>query len=116
MDPATQVYRDAVLYFKANLTSDARKISLVESTIKLQDIRDLLKKTDDENTAYRRWPKLRSRLHGAASVLQYYSKVFDSLAQHHPEYVALAWGAFRLVLTVGAAQPLRSTRLFFEMP
>jgi hypothetical protein len=30
----------------------------------------------------------------------YYGKVFDTLAQHHPEYVALAWGAVKLVLMV----------------
>ncbi|KAH3997541.1 hypothetical protein HBI13_109690 [Parastagonospora nodorum] len=28
----------------------------------------------------------------------YYGKVFDALAQHHPEYVALAWGAVKFVL------------------
>lgn len=32
--------------------------------------------------------------------VMYYSKVFDALAQHHPEYVALAWGAVKLVLMV----------------
>jgi len=30
----------------------------------------------------------------------YYGKVLDMLAQHHPEYVALAWGTVKLVLTV----------------
>ena len=32
--------------------------------------------------------------------LKYYSQVLDMLAQHHPEYVALAWGAVKFVLTV----------------
>ena len=32
--------------------------------------------------------------------IMHYSKVLDTLAQHHPEYVALAWGAVKLVLTV----------------
>jgi hypothetical protein len=32
--------------------------------------------------------------------VMYYGKVFDSLAQHHPEYVGLAWGAVKLVLMV----------------
>ena len=31
----------------------------------------------------------------------YYGQVFDMLAQHHPEYVALAWGAFKFVFQVG---------------
>jgi hypothetical protein len=32
--------------------------------------------------------------------VMYYGKVFDALAQHHPEYVALAWGAVKFVLMV----------------
>ncbi|KAG9190518.1 hypothetical protein G6011_08606 [Alternaria panax] len=29
----------------------------------------------------------------------YYGKIMDTLAQHHPEYVALVWGAMKFVLT-----------------
>jgi hypothetical protein len=32
--------------------------------------------------------------------IRYYSKVLDTLAQHHPEYVALAWGAVKFVIMV----------------
>jgi hypothetical protein len=31
----------------------------------------------------------------------YYGPVFDMLSQHHPEYVALAWGSVKFVLMVG---------------
>lgn len=43
---------------------------------------------------------LRAWLEKLSSRVMYYGKVFDSLAQHHPEYVALAWGAVKLVLMV----------------
>jgi len=33
----------------------------------------------------------------------YYGKIMDTLAQHHPEYVALVWGAMKFVLIVGYA-------------
>lgn len=36
----------------------------------------------------------------------YYGGVLDALSQHHPEYVALAWGAVKFVLMVR----IRSTR------
>jgi acetyl-CoA carboxylase carboxyltransferase component len=39
-------------------------------------------------------------LEKCSSRVMYYGKVFDTLAQHHPEYVALAWGAVKLVLIV----------------
>lgn len=32
--------------------------------------------------------------------IRHYSQALDMLAQHHPEYVALAWGAIKFVLTV----------------
>lgn len=32
--------------------------------------------------------------------IRHYSQTLDMLAQHHPEYVALAWGAIKFVLTV----------------
>ena len=35
-----------------------------------------------------------------SSRIMYYGKVMDTLAQHHPEYVALVWGAMKLILTV----------------
>ena len=42
----------------------------------------------------RRWlEKLSSRV-------VHYQPVMDALAQHHPEYVALAWGTVKLILTV----------------
>ena len=33
-------------------------------------------------------------------VIRHYSKALDMLAQHHPEYLALAWGSIKFVLTV----------------
>lgn len=30
----------------------------------------------------------------------HYAAVLDALAQHHPEYVALAWGAVKFVINV----------------
>jgi hypothetical protein len=39
-------------------------------------------------------------LERCSSRIMYYGKIFDTLAQHHPEYIALAWGAVKLVLMV----------------
>jgi hypothetical protein len=36
-----------------------------------------------------------------ASRVTYYGAVLDTMAQHHPEYVALAWGAIKFIMTVG---------------
>ena len=33
--------------------------------------------------------------------VMHYSKIMDTLAQHNPEYTALAWGTMKFILTVG---------------
>lgn len=39
-------------------------------------------------------------LNMVATRVTYYGNVFDVLAQHHPEYVALAWGAMKFLFVV----------------
>ena len=35
-----------------------------------------------------------------SSYITYYGAVLDTLAQHHPEYVALAWGTIKFLFIV----------------
>lgn len=46
--------------------------------------------------------KLKKWLARVSSRLMHYSNIFDVLAQHHPEYVALAWGAMKFLFVVSA--------------
>ena len=39
-------------------------------------------------------------LRRASSRITYYGQVLDVLAQHHPEYLALAWGTMKFILIV----------------
>jgi hypothetical protein len=50
--------------------------------------------------------KPRKWLNAFASRLMYYGAVLDTLAQHHPEYVALAWGALKFVFLVWRFSPI----------
>jgi hypothetical protein len=47
-------------------------------------------------------PKSRARkwLASCSSRLMYYSIIMDTLSQHHPEYVSLAWGAIKFLFIV----------------
>jgi hypothetical protein len=47
-------------------------------------------------------PKSRAKkwLTTCSSRLMYYSVIMDTLSQHHPEYVSLAWGAIKFVFIV----------------
>ncbi|KAI8940633.1 hypothetical protein NX059_001905 [Plenodomus lindquistii] len=98
-DVAAEAYQKAVDDLKTELSVANDVSTLAGSASNIEDvmkvIHDAKKKYEDgckEHTGARVWlEKLSGRV-------MYYSKVFDSLAQHHPEYVALAWGAVKLVL------------------
>jgi hypothetical protein len=67
------------------------------------------RKTYDDASNHR--SGTRARLERCSSRVMYYGKVFDTLAQHHPEYVALAWGAVKLVLMASQS----SSRAFIHV-
>lgn len=60
----------------------------------IQDVKDKFENQAKKGTAAKVW------LEKFSCRVMYYGKVFDTLAQHHPEYVALAWGAVKFVLMV----------------
>lgn len=53
--------------------------------------------------------KARRWLTGLSEKVVYFSNIFDVLVQHHSEYVALAWGTFKLVFMVCSCAFLQST-------
>ncbi|KAF2113903.1 hypothetical protein BDV96DRAFT_600662 [Lophiotrema nucula] len=97
---AAEAYQNAIRLLKLELgTAGCMPIS-EEHHASIHDISAVVEKAQqnytagqNEHTGARKWlEKLSSRI-------MYYGRVFDMLAQHHPEYVALAWGAIKLVLT-----------------
>ena len=44
--------------------------------------------------------KARRWLNTFADRVVYYGNIMDVLVQHHPEYVSLAWGTFKLLFVV----------------
>ncbi|KAF9870939.1 hypothetical protein CkaCkLH20_11611 [Colletotrichum karsti] len=46
-----------------------------------------------------------SGLNGLSKRIRFYGQVFDTLSQHHPEYVSLVWGMMKFILMV-SSQPI----------
>lgn len=96
-DIAREAYDDAVTYFEQELTHDSNKHAWIRAQTNVQDVLDTVQKAralytlNNATKARRHVVALSSRIH-------YYGGVFDALAQHHPEYVALAWGAIKFVV------------------
>ncbi|KEQ88968.1 hypothetical protein M438DRAFT_265093 [Aureobasidium pullulans EXF-150] len=65
----------------------------------MEDILSAIRRTQAQHGLNRsKWDKTTKWLNLASSRIVYYSSVLDALAQHHPEYVSLAWGAIKFVL------------------
>lgn len=96
-DIAQEAYEDAVKYFEQELTQDERKRDWIRGQTGLQDVLDTVQKARAGSTANNA-TKARRYLVALSSRIQYYGAVLDTLAQHHPEYVALAWGAIKFVV------------------
>lgn len=65
-------------------------------------LQDVEKAVLDAKARYenKKQSKVRSYLADFAKRVNYYGKIMDMLAQQHPEYVSLAWGAMKLLFVV----------------
>ncbi|RAR04552.1 hypothetical protein DDE82_004509 [Stemphylium lycopersici] len=97
---AREAYQNAVkkLEDELHVSLDASSSSAPSASAK-----DVLAVVETARLKYEEKSKehtgMQKSLERLSSRILYYSKVLDTLAQHHPEYVALAWGALKLVLT-----------------
>ncbi|KAL3423911.1 hypothetical protein PVAG01_05658 [Phlyctema vagabunda] len=103
LEPARQAYQDSLREFRKHLLPDDK----TTTTVWLQDdaattITDVHEAVIIAKHRYEvKSPRSRARkwLASCSSRLKYYAVIMDTLAQHHPEYVSLAWGAFKFLFT-----------------
>jgi hypothetical protein len=98
---AAEAYKTAVQHLKNELGIPLREIIPPGKSASAKDVYALVetarKKYEDESKEH---PGARQCLERLSTRIMYYGKALDTLAQHHPEYVGLAWGAVKFVLTV----------------
>lgn len=95
--------------FCREVTQDNRKVALVARTAHMEEIETIVIKAQ-RNFEQSRNQKLRKWLDRVTRSIMYYGNIFNVLAQHHPEYVALAWGAMKFLFVVSifcGEQPFR---------
>lgn len=98
---AADAYADAVRFFERELTNDEHKREWIRSHNSLADVCLVVQEAKRiYHTRSEKTKEVRQWLDVFASRVTYYGTVFDTLAQHHPEYVALAWGALKFILRV----------------
>ncbi|KAE9368087.1 hypothetical protein N431DRAFT_417137 [Stipitochalara longipes BDJ] len=99
-DLAHEAYEKAVEYFTEEFAGNEDVQSFLVGYTSITDVQDIVEKAKREYEA--KGQKRRTVLRWLSKLslgIRHYSQALDMLAQHHPEYVALAWGAIKFVLT-----------------
>jgi hypothetical protein len=100
LSTASLAYNSAVDFFSSELTHDECKRIWLRDKVSMHDVKAA---ADDAQKAYEsrsRKSKAQQYLAAFSSRLMYYGVIMDTLSQHHPEYVSLAWGAVKFLFVV----------------
>lgn len=95
-----EAFRDAQNRFAKELSHDQRKIDLVESRKCCQEVHDMAMVAMNQYSSSHSESKAKRWLHSFSQRVTFYGGYLDVFVQHHPEYVALAWGAMKLLFSV----------------
>ena len=100
LEPAEEAYLEAVNIYRSRISRDARKIGLVEQASCLEDIQRTVINAKSRYELTHQNKKVGKWLSRLSSRVNFYGNIMDVLVQHHPEYVALAWGGMKCLFVV----------------
>lgn len=96
-DPAKSAYENALDILKKTLTVDEYSTPWLQRQSSMRDVRDAVVRAMEEYKAKSKGNKVQEWLSSCSERVMYYGAIFDTFAQHHPEYVSLAWGAMKFL-------------------
>jgi hypothetical protein len=96
---ARQAFNDAVKEFRVHV-SERDCATWLDNSTTIYDVEEAVNLANQKYEG--KSPKSRAKqwLTSCSSRLMYYSVIMDTLSQHHPEYVSLAWGALKFLFIV----------------
>ncbi|KAB2573619.1 hypothetical protein DBV05_g7730 [Lasiodiplodia theobromae] len=99
-DIARQAYDEAVSTLQKDLKGDANGLKIIFSANTAENVLQIVSHLESEYNrhGYKR-KKVLDCLYSFSARVAHYERILDTLAQHHPEYVSLAWGTLKLVFT-----------------
>ncbi|OAL23865.1 hypothetical protein AYO22_06041 [Fonsecaea multimorphosa] len=96
---AHQAFEEAAILFGSEYSQDKSKIHEVQSARSILELQEAAEKAQARYERKIESSKTRKWLARAASRVKFYGQIMDVMAQYHPEYVALAWGAMKFLFT-----------------
>ena len=97
---AHDAFKKAVDIFDGSITKDPAKQSLAKGSTSIHELEQAVKNSKAKYEGKNKEHKARKWLTRISSRVRYYGNIGDVLVQQYPEYVSLAWGAFKLLFIV----------------
>jgi hypothetical protein len=98
--PAEHAFQEAVAIFDKTMTGDPKKQNVIKQATSMESLVQTIETAKTrydgkhENQNARKW------LTKVAFRVRFYGNICDVFMSHHPEYTALAWGAFKTLFVV----------------
>ncbi|KAH8747459.1 hypothetical protein F5883DRAFT_509694 [Diaporthe sp. PMI_573] len=96
-DPARSAYESALDNLKSTLTAEEYQTPWLQHQSSMGDVRNAVVRALEEYQTKSKGNKIQEWLSSCSERVMYYGAIFDTFAQHHPEYVSLAWGAMKFL-------------------
>jgi hypothetical protein len=93
-------FAEAKSRFSSILGKDQWKVAFVNSKSSVEEVRTIVAKSMEKYESQKALSKSKKWLRSFSQKVEIYGDVLDVLVQHHPQYVALVWGAMKFLFTV----------------
>jgi hypothetical protein len=101
---AEKAYQSSLKFYKDNFSNSQFYGAPLDQATSIGEITALVNDALEKYTGKSRYPRLRKWIQRASEKIHYYGNVLDVFVQHHPEYVALAWGLMKMVFLVSTLE------------
>ncbi|KAK4166271.1 hypothetical protein QBC43DRAFT_189396, partial [Cladorrhinum sp. PSN259] len=98
---ASEAFQNALKRFSSAKSKNGQDVDFLKSAASVEDVRSLVQDSFDRYAAKisnQKVVQIRKWLNRVLETLHHYANIFDVFVQHHPEYVALVWGAMKFIL------------------
>lgn len=107
---AEGAFRAVQDYFQQSRILTREQKTLITRSQSMEDVQSLVTATLGKYEATKASSKIRRWLERTSEIICHYGTILDVFVQHHPEYVSLAWGALKLIFSVGQSISNRNTQ------
>lgn len=97
---AQEVFQRTAQLVNEKVKNGSSEKRLLKEHYSIQDVQDVVLEAKRMYETRSEQSKVRKWLSSFSSRFMYYSEVMDMLAQHHPEYVSLAWGTVKCLFVL----------------